>query len=1598
MAQMRAAPLLLAFIAFSTSLAHAHGDHSDGSEYFTWAGAGVPGDPNHSSGHRHSSTAAGICERIRAYYDELGGFAGSNYTVDESYEEEKRNSYGEVKEVRAVCKFSFDDITGETSRRTHTSYLYCNYLDEDDELETSKYECPTPQLGACEAEAGNPIDIARGTKTQRESDWVSPFDGRFSFVRNYTSDPHGLDRAVRGLGYGWSAPWTAAVRNYGSFGYYNVHNVFLGGSKMYRFDGGGQAIADNEVIYDRKVRREGNRALLYFPSGKQYLFVNHRGYSVLDEMRWPDGYSIRFGYDDEKKLSWMQDNRGQRAEFDWLEGPISTTGLVAGGMGVSYNGGGGWIRRDDQVQAPLPNVISRIDIDLDYNGNTLQPDVRIDYDYEQSIAGYVYTQNAFKRIRATTAARVTEVETGRILSDRRYEYHEANPGFLSRISDGRRDANGDRFDYATFDLEVQYIDLRDRTAPPTNLLPPDGSITGGAAAPTHKPVWRATTTSHTGGADHTEVGFPVQTDRGYDVTVTNPLGKETVYSFERHAGRDRLFAVHGVSTVNCLPSDTTATFDSDGRVVERIARNGSRHMTTWDSRGRVISRTENADGPNPRTTTYTRSRWNSVRLPQSRATAELREDFTYENNYLLDGVSRTDVLPGSPDNGKTRTWVYNYTTLPSGLKVLTSVDGPGLASEGVDDVTIYTYNSRGQLLTTTDANGLTQEVLAYGPSGQPSLIRDHRGFEWALTYDLAGRLLTSTFEPGTLDETTTYTYDITGQMTSSTDALGRTTQYTYDGARRLTRITQPSGDTVNFTHDAMGNVTRTTYSDPAAVTTYIQETSYDALGRILQAIGSNGQVTSFTHDVEDNLATTTDAAGLTTTNSYDALNRMVQIVDRDNGTTAMAHDTDNQMTSYTDPRGIETAFEYNGFGDLIRETSADRGTMTYTYNNRGLVTSMTDGNGIVTDYAYDDGGRLVSKTFPSDPSLDQTFTYHDNSAAPQDRGTLATVTDQTGQTSYTNDPTRGAFHEDLRQIDSALYSTRYTSDAMGQVTQMDYPSGSQVLFSYDADGDITDLQWRAFDPTTSTHDAAIPVVSGLTYAPMGPLTGLTYGDGGVLTATYDTSYRLTGLTDIRAGIALRDETYTWTNRDNLAGVTDNLDPAQDQAFTYSNREFLASADGAWGEFDWLYDSVGNRREQSTLAGGISVADTYSYWSDTNQLDRIDLATGNARQFLYDGAGNVISDKVGAREYGYTYDAANRMSSFAVNGVVFAAYEYNHLGQQVVNRQVQNGQTIHSIHDAAGQRIAEYLYNDTTATSTLIREYIWANNMVVGVVENGALYYVRTDHIGRPVFATDDMGAKVWTASYLPFGGVEASSGPNPDLRFPGQWFQSENGLHQNWMRDYDPPTGRYMQADPLGLVDGPAIYGYALQNPGRYVDPRGTLVIADGGGGRGHGGIPISPSWNSRSLWDMLWGRNKFSPSPAPPTSGPKPGSTTSPSPSPAPAPSSGSGRTGPGIPIPPIPPVPVDRDDDCEGCPPCTPYPAGTIAYRYDTGHTHYPAGDPHLNLHQVHQNPNNCRCFWRDGAKGYGEAVNPPPEPGWVQVFGAGRGRGSVLPPLSP
>jgi len=84
---------------------------------------------------------------------------------------------------------------------------------------------------------------------------------------------------------------------------------------------------------------------------------------------------------------------------------------------------------------------------------------------------------------------------------------------------------------------------------------------------------------------------------------------------------------------------------------------------------------------------------------------------------------------------------------------------------------------------------------------------------------------------------------------------------------------------------------------------------------------------------------------------------------------------------------------------------------------------------------------------------------------------------------------------------------------------------------------------------------------------------------------------------------------------------------------------------------------------------------------------------------------------------------------------------------------------------------------------------------------------------------------VWEAVYKPFG--EADVNPNStvvnNFRFPGQYEDGETGLHYNYFRYYDPGSGRYLRADPLGLRMGVGLYSYVRNNPINFKDIYGLF-------------------------------------------------------------------------------------------------------------------------------------------------------------------------------
>ncbi|MFW5754888.1 MAG: RHS repeat-associated core domain-containing protein [Marinilabiliaceae bacterium] len=99
------------------------------------------------------------------------------------------------------------------------------------------------------------------------------------------------------------------------------------------------------------------------------------------------------------------------------------------------------------------------------------------------------------------------------------------------------------------------------------------------------------------------------------------------------------------------------------------------------------------------------------------------------------------------------------------------------------------------------------------------------------------------------------------------------------------------------------------------------------------------------------------------------------------------------------------------------------------------------------------------------------------------------------------------------------------------------------------------------------------------------------------------------------------------------------------------------------------------------------------------------------------------------------------------------------------------------------------------------------------------------HLGTPQKMVDESGSVVWAAAYAPFGEARVYADEiTNNLRFPGQYYDVETGLHYNWHRYYDPGTGRYLRADPIGLGGGLNLYAYALNNPTNSIDPFGLFV------------------------------------------------------------------------------------------------------------------------------------------------------------------------------
>lgn len=908
---------------------------------------------------------------------------------------------------------------------------------------------------------------------------------------------------------------------------------------------------------------------------------------------------------------------------------------------------------------------------------------------------------------------------------------------------------------------------------------------------------RASSTEHSSGVERYSLSYGVN-----QTTITDPLNTNRTYSFSTVLGVARNTAISQPCT-SCGASASAMTYDANGNVASKSDFNGNTACYAYDlSRNLETVRVEGfASGLScpASLATYTPSagtrqrkistQWHATyRLPTQVDEPGKRTTFTHDasGNVLTKTVLDTST-------SESRTWTYTYNSFG---RVLTA-DGP---RTDVSDVTAYAYYTCatgtrcGQVQTITNALGHVTTYNTYNAHGQPLTITDPNGIVTTLAYDLRQRLTSRTV--GT--EVTTFDYWPTGLLKKVTLPDSSFLEYIYDAAHRLTQVNDSQGGHITYTLDAMGSRTAEQIFDPSSTLTRTRTRVFNSLNRLWKEIGAAGTAnvtTEFGYDTNGNQTTINAPLGRNSIQAYDELNRLTQVTDPLLGVTQYGYNALDQLISVTDPRTKITSYTYNALGDLKQQVSPDTGTTTNTYDSGGNLKISTDARNAITTYTYDILNRVKTAAFKIGTTTDQTITYNYD-AGTNGIGRLTSASDANHSMSWVYDAL-GRVTSKSQTIGTVVKTVSY-GYTNGRLTSETTPSGQSVVFGYDTNGQVASL---TINGTT--------VLSNALYDPFGPVRQWTWGNGTLAIRTYDTDGKVTQIDS--AGL----HTYGYDDAFRITGITDAVTAANSWTYGYDLLDRLSSATKTGTTIGYAYDANGNRLTQTGTS-----ASTYTVSTTSDRLSSISGAL--TRTYSYDNAGNTTGDG----SMTFVYNNRGRMKS-TTNGTLTWNYTYNALGQRIK----KTGTARLFVYDEAGHLLGEY-----TTAGVLVQETIWMGDIPVATIRPATsgvdVFYVHTDHLNTPRKVSQPSDNKLrWRWDPKPFGDSLPIQNPQSlgtfvyQLRFPGQYFDAETGLHYNYFRDYDPATGRYTQSDPIGLIAGLNTYAYVGGNPLSFIDPEGLQAI-----------------------------------------------------------------------------------------------------------------------------------------------------------------------------
>ena len=463
--------------------------------------------------------------------------------------------------------------------------------------------------------------------------------------------------------------------------------------------------------------------------------------------------------------------------------------------------------------------------------------------------------------------------------------------------------------------------------------------------------------------------------------------------------------------------------------------------------------------------------------------------------------------------------------------VAATVDGLGQRTE-------FTYDWGVLKDTITPAYTISRAI---NPTGTPA-SEARGGGTTTFYYDLLDRLC-RTVPPADaeLDDTVT-SYD-NGSGRSATTTRGTSSVTTsVDGFSRQIGTVNAVGTHTRTDYDSSGRKSFESYPYVSAPTG--DTFAYDALDRVTRVTHPDGSSIGYVYGATD--VTITDEEGHATTQHRAAFGdpddtRLDRLDDAAGKSWAYSYDAIGNLTRMQPPeeRPARTWSYDSGSRRIRSETHPESGTTTYDeYDAAGNLKRMTDARNQVFTFSYDPNNRLARIDAPGDIHDVTDIRYNAFDARVHAKN--ASV-DSTSDYDHVN---RLIARTDV--IAGQSFTVRYDYDRRGNLSEVQYPQGREVVYDYDSGARVTRVADR--DGHIFAQDIG--------YHPSGAVSSLTSGNGLVETFTYDARYR----PKVVDSGPLHIDYAEYFRNGNLRTLTDSR-PGYSQAFEYDELNRLKIVTG-----------------------------------------------------------------------------------------------------------------------------------------------------------------------------------------------------------------------------------------------------------------------------------------------------------------------------------------------------------------------------------------------------------------------------------------------------